>query len=163
MYKNTCNKQKRLRKIMLRKVNPMLTVSQIDALISRSIIGERNFDLVIENSQSPMVDLHVIFGMGAKSTIRTYRFYQSTIDNVPRNIVVETNVSQDNEATVVRASGKICREEYDIFLTLEEMGIISDENFYWNRTFQNFEDAQKYLELCQSAPQSMSEEYKMTF
>lgn len=163
MYKNTCNKQKRLRKTMLRKVNPMLTVSQIDALISRSVIGESNFNFLLENSPTPIIDLHVIFGMGSVSTIRTYRFYQSTVDNVPRDLIVETNVSQDNEATVVRATGKICREEYNIFLTLEEMGIIADENFYWNRTFPNYEDAQQYLELCLHAPQSLSEEYKELF
>lgn len=123
------------------------TQIEVNNVISRSISSEKEFDTILEEAFNTPFVLHTVHAIGANSRINTYTIFPRDVNEIPEDLFLDDMEGGD----VVQLS-----MEYDGFVaplykTLQEMGIMSGEGFFFNRTFRNKEDAELYLSIVKEA------------
>lgn len=123
------------------------TQNEVNEIISRSVSSEKMFDSLLGEKFNTPFNLHTVHVIGSSSRINTYTVYPRDVDDVPEELEIEDMAGGD----VIQLSMEYNGMVVSFYKTLQEMGIMSGEGFFFNRTFCNKEDAEKYLSIVKEA------------
>lgn len=123
------------------------TQNEVNDIISRSISSEKMFDSLLGEKFNTPFNLHTVHAIGPNSRINTYTVYPRDVDDVPGDLELDDMDAGDVIQLSMDHNGMVV----SFYKTLQEMGIMCGEGFFFNRTFCNREDAEKYLSIVKAA------------
>ena len=129
------------------------TPNEVYGVISRSIDSEQKFNDILDEVFNTPFTLHTVHAIGAHSRINTYTVFPRDVDDVPEDLS-----TAEMDGDVIQLSMDYNGVVVSLYKTLQEMGIINNEGFYFNRTFLIKEDAELYLSIVKESD-SVCEEY----